>query len=116
MKAANFLDVTLNLTSGKQQPYNKPDNNPLYIKILSNHPPNKIKNLPGNISKKINIFSADKPTFNKSKDLYNHALASSRFKHKITFQKQQSTSTVTNNTKHKKRKLIWFNPPFSLKV
>ena len=39
-KAVNFLDVTLNLTTGKYEPYNKPDNNSLYINILSNHPSN----------------------------------------------------------------------------
>ena len=84
LKALNFLDVTLNLTTGKYQPYNKPDNNPLYINILSNHPPNIIKNLPGNISKRINNLSADETTFNTSKDLYNNALAENGFEHKIT--------------------------------
>ena len=79
LKAVNFLDVTLNLTTGKYQPYNKPDNNPLYINILSNHPPNIIKNLPDNISKRINTLSADETTFNKFKDLYNNALAESGF-------------------------------------
>ena len=43
-------------------------------------------------------------------------MAESGFEHKITFQKQQNTSTVTNNTKNRKRKIIWFNPPFSLNV
>ena len=43
-------------------------------------------------------------------------MADSRFKHKITFQKQQNTTTATNNTKNIKRKIIWFNPPFSLNV
>ena len=114
MKAVNFLDVTLNLTTGKYQPYNKPDNNPLYINIVSNHPPNIIKNLPRNISERINNSSADETTFNKSKYLYNNALAESGFEYSITFQKQQNTSTVTNNTKNRKRKIIWFNPPFDL--
>ena len=68
LKAVNFVDVTLNLATGKQQPYNKSDNNPLYIKIPSNHPPNIIKNAPGNISKRMNNLSADETTFNKSKD------------------------------------------------
>ena len=86
MKAVNFLDVTLNLTTGKYQPYNKPDNNPLHINILSSHPPNIIKNLPGNISKRINILSDDETTLNKSKDLYNNALAESGFTNKIAFQ------------------------------
>ena len=84
MKIVNVLDVTLNLTAGKYQPYSNADKNLLYI----NHPPNVIKNLPGNISKRINNLSADETTFNKSKDLYNNALAESGFEHEITFQKQ----------------------------
>ena len=56
LKAVNFLDVTLILATGKYQPYNKPDNNPLYITILSNHPPNTIQNFPSNISKRITIY------------------------------------------------------------
>ena len=43
-------------------------------------------------------------------------MAKSGFEHKITFQKQQNTPTVTNNTINRKRKIIWFNPPFSLNV
>ena len=116
MTAVNLLDVTLNLTTGKYQPYNKPDNNPLYINILSNHPPNIIKNLPGNISKRINNLSADETTFNKSKDLYKNALVKNGFEDKIAFQKQQNTSIVANNTKNRKRNIIWVNPPFSLHV
>ena len=50
LKAVNFLDVTLNLTTGKYRLYNKQDSNPLYTNIFSNHPPNIIKNLTGNIS------------------------------------------------------------------
>ena len=60
LKAVIFLDITLNLTTGKYQTYNKPDNNPLYINILSNHPPSIIKNLPGNISKRITIYQQRK--------------------------------------------------------
>ena len=56
LKAVNFLDETLNLTTGKYQPYNKPDNNSLYIDIFSNHPPNKIKNLLGNNLKELKIY------------------------------------------------------------
>ena len=73
-----------------------------YYQHSFNHPRNIIKNLPGNISKRINTFSADETTFNDSKDLYNNALAVKGLKHKITFQKQQKTSTVTNKTKNRK--------------
>ena len=46
-------------------------------------------------------------------ELYNNALVESRFRYKITFQKQQNTSTVTNNTKNRKRRDC---SPFSLNV
>ena len=86
LKDVNFLDVTLNLTTGKYQAYNKPDKNPLNINILCNHPPSTIKNLLSHLSKIINNLSAAETTFNKSKDLYKNALAKNRFKCKITFQ------------------------------
>lgn len=61
----NVLDVTLNLTTGKCQPYNKPDNNnKLYINIPSSNPPHIMKNLSSNASKGINISSAYERTFN----------------------------------------------------
>ena len=56
----------------------------IYINILSNHPPNIIKNLPSNIFKRTNNLSVDEATFNESKDLYNNTLAESGFKHKVT--------------------------------
>ena len=40
----------------------------------------------------------------------------SGFEHKITFQKQRNTSTVANNTKNRKKNIIWFNLPFSYNV
>ena len=41
LKIVNFLDVTLNSNTGTQELYNKPNNNPLYININSNHPKKK---------------------------------------------------------------------------
>ena len=43
-------------------------------------------------------------------------MVESGFKDMITCQKQQNTSKVTNNIKNRKRKIIWFDPPFSLNV
>ena len=81
----NFLDVTLDLTTGKYKPYNKPGNIPLYINVKSNHPPNIIKNLPENISYRINKLSSDKSISEYSNYLYNSALSNSGFKDKIKF-------------------------------
>jgi len=38
-KVVNFLDVLLDLYTGKYKPFNKPNNNPTYVHIKSNHPP-----------------------------------------------------------------------------
>ena len=35
---------------------------------------------------------------------------------KLHFKKQKNLSTVTNNTKNRKRKITWFNSPFHLNV
>lgn len=67
MKTVNFLNVTLNPTAGKCQPYN----NSFYIKILSNYSSNLITNLPSNVSKKVSNSSVDEAAFNKSKGYTN---------------------------------------------
>ena len=66
LKIVNFLDITLNLSTGRYQPYNKPDNDPLCINVNSNHPPNITKNLPDSISKRINKLSSDELILAKS--------------------------------------------------
>ena len=50
LRVANFLYLTLNLSTAKYGAYNKPDNKPLYINVNSNHPPKIIKNLLESVS------------------------------------------------------------------
>ena len=64
----------------KYQPYNKPDNNPLYIDANFNHPSNITQNLPNSISKPINKLSSYEHVFNSTKD--NKALKNSGYKQK----------------------------------
>ena len=65
----NFLDVTLDLITGKYKPNNKPGNIPLYITVKLNHPHNIIKNLSESISDCINKLPSHKSVFGNSKDL-----------------------------------------------
>ena len=53
LKTVNFLDVTLNLCNGKYYPYRKPNDRPLYINRLSNHPPSILKHLSAAISRRL---------------------------------------------------------------
>ena len=43
-KIVNFLDVTLNLSTAKYQPYSKPNNIPHYVHSKRNHPPSILRN------------------------------------------------------------------------
>ena len=80
LKIVNYLDVTLNLSTGKYQPYKKPGNYPLYINAKSNHPMSIIKHLPASISNRISGLSFDSDEFNKASQIYNDALKTSGYR------------------------------------
>ena len=84
-KVVNFLDVTLNLASGKYLPYNKPGNIPLYVNKKSNHPPRIIENIPQSINKRLSEISIDEDSFSKAAALYQKALDDSGYNHKLAF-------------------------------
>lgn len=48
----NFLNVNLDLNSGKFKPYSKPTNMPLYIHSKSNQPPSIIRNIPESMNRR----------------------------------------------------------------
>ena len=60
LKRVNFLDITLDLTDGTYGPYRKPNDDPLYVNRLSNHPPSILPQLPVSINKRINKLSCDR--------------------------------------------------------
>ncbi len=113
---ANFLDVTLNLQEEKYSPYMKPNNDPLYVDRRSNHPPSIIQHLPKAINKRISTLSSDESCFNSTKHFYQNAL--SRSNYNVTFQySNDNTSKIPpSNRRNRKRKIIWFNPPYSKNV
>ena len=111
LKAVNYLDVTFNLCTGKYQHYSKPKNTPTYINDNSNHPPNIIKALPNSISQQISNISSDKATFNNAAPSSNDALSASGYKENLT-----DEQALTPSKKVRQRKIIWFNPPYSMNV
>ena len=52
-KIVNFLEVTLDLTTGRFKPFSKPATTPLYVHSKSNHPPSIIRNIPEAINKRL---------------------------------------------------------------
>ena len=118
----DFLDITLNLTTGKYWPYRKPGDIPLYINAKSNHPPNIKKQLPKMISSRLSRNSYSLQEFDKTIPEYQLALEKSGYREKLTYVKEepkqtdQFSSTSKNRSRNRTRKIIWFNPPFNDEV
>ena len=105
LKTVNFLGVAFNLCTGKYQPYKKPNDTPTYISVNSNHLPNISKALPNSISKRISNISSNKATFNKD------VLSASGYKENLTYQQD-----LTPSKKVRQKKIILFNPPYSVNM
>ena len=69
--SAGFLDLTFS--------FRKPNNDPIYIDVNSNHPPQILKRLPKSISKRLSENLSSKDVFDKSKTLYEKSLDNSGF-------------------------------------
>ena len=114
LKVVNYLDVTLNLANGRYQPFRKPGNDRLCININSNHPPTVLKHLPSSIAKRVSELSCDENAFHESLGPYERALKESGHSAKLEYQPQNTNSQPKR--KNRKRKIIWFNPPYSTNV
>ena len=112
LKKVDFLDLSLDLNSNIYKPFNKPNNPTRYINVLSNHPPNIIKQLPKSIEQRINSNSCNKEVFENASHYYNNILKASGYKDDIKYSPQKNN----NNKRNRKRKIIWYNPPYSKNV
>ena len=110
LKEVNFLDVTLNLVSGKHRPYKKPNDKLQYIHKSSNHPPQVLKQLPQSINDRLSNNSSNKEVFDGVKKEYESALKESGFTTNLKYEKRKRKS------RNRKRKTIWFNPPYNKNV
>ena len=108
----DFLDVTLNLNSGKFWPFRKPNNNLLYINAQSNHPKSIITHLPTMIETGISKISSGEKEFEQAKPAYEEALSKSGYRSTLS---HSPTDTVIKH-RNRSRNIIWFNPPFSKHV
>ena len=120
-KIVYFLDVQFNLNEQTYEPYRKPYNEPVYINIQSNHPPNIKADISKVISKHLTNISCNKNVFHRNVGIYQAALKNSGFGGKITYndQSQQANNVnieEANQARKRKRVTIWYNPPYSVNV
>ena len=115
------MDVRFNLNDQTYEPYRKSNNDPVYINKHSNHPPNIINEVPKAISKRLTSVSCNKNVFDRNIGIYNTALKNSGFDQTLIYGEQDeptsdSVNEEINQTRKRKRNIIWYNPPYSMNV
>ena len=116
MTIVNFLDVTLDLHKDTYAPFRKPNDNPLYVNVHSNHPRSVIKQIPRSVEKRLNQISSTKEIFTNAKTDYDKALKASGYKDQIKYDQNESKGKQTKKRNRKRRDEIFFNPPYSKEV
>ena len=117
LKTVDFLDAPLDLINNTYQPYRKLNSETVYINKHSNHPPNILKDVPKAINKRITDISCNQDIFDAAKSTYEQALSKSGFNEELKYNNKDSKGQTRNKEKRKRRrKIIWFNPSFSLRV
>ena len=71
-------------------PFRKPNNQPLYINEISDHPPTILRDLLNMINKRLSDLSCNEEEYEKAKPLYETALNESDYKTTLTYTKKQS--------------------------
>ena len=107
LKIVDFLEVTLNLNNSTYKPYRKPNDEPCYININSNHPPNCIKQLPKMINSRLNSISSNAEVFREAVPIYRAALEKSGHIPKLRYEQERP------RRRQRKRNITWYNPPFN---
>ena len=111
LKITDFLDVQLDLQTGKYYPYKKPNDQPMYVHRDSNHPLSILKQLPKMTAQRLSDLSCDKDEFDKSSNEYQEILKKSGFHTKLEYAPRPA-----RRTRRRRREVLWYNPPFDLQV
>ena len=114
LKITDYLDITFNLEDGSYKPYKKPNNDPRYVHVESNHPPNITKQIPQSVSKRISANSCNVAVFNDAAPYYNEKLKECGYSEEIQYVETQDDEVPRN--RRRSRKIVWFNPPFCKSV
>ena len=113
----NYLDVTLDLNRNCHSPHLKPNNTLLYVNKQNNHPPSILKNIPISVNERLSELSSSAEIFKDSVRPYQEALDKSGYNYKLNYLPHANNESSENNKKRKrKRKIVWFNPPYSKDV
>ena len=117
LKVADFLEINFEIVQGLYQPYKKANDEPLYINKNSNHPPTVIKQIPKAISKRISDISSSREIYDQNIRYSKDVLKLSGYDNiSLPYNPIQQQGQDKIEKEKRKRKIIWFNPPFSMNV
>ena len=88
----------------------------MYIDIKSNHAPSTKKQIPVSISKRTSKLSSIEEVFNNNIGTYLDSLKRCEFQDKPVFIPETPSDPHANKRLKRRRKIIWFNPPYSMNV
>ena len=94
IKSVNFLDINLDLNSGVYKPFMKPNDTPLYVHKLSNHPKNILTNIPLSVNKRLSCISSNETVFKEAISPYQEALNKTGYQHQLIF---DPPANINNN-------------------
>ena len=91
---------------------------PLYIHTQSNHPPSVLKQVPKSIAQRLSDISSSEDIFKQAAPEYQNALQCNGFTDKLLYEpsSREERQTVNADKKRRKRKVIFYNPPYSVDV
>ena len=72
------------------------------------------KNIPAGVNKRLSSISSDEKMFQMAAPLYQEALTKSGYDFQLRF--DPKAAEPSKKSKNRKRRIIWFNPPFNLSV
>ena len=83
-------------------------------RIKSPTTPSILRQILLSIESRLSKHSSNEKIFKESAQIYQEALKKFGYNHQLTYQK--SISDKNKDTKRRKRKITWFNPPYSKNV
>jgi hypothetical protein len=110
----DFLDVMLDLGAHTYAPYKKPNAKVLYVNADSNHPRNIIDQIPRTITHRLSKRSSSQKEFDEIKPEYDEILKKCGYRQNLKYDQDQTPDL--QKKKRRRRKIIWFNPPFCKSV
>ena len=110
MNSVDYLDIEFDLKKRVYKPFKKPNSEPLYVHRDSNHPPSVLKQIPNGIARRLSDVSASKEIFDQAAPEYENSLQNSGFQEKLEYLPEREPR------RNRRRKIIWYNPPYSTSV